>query len=432
MGNLTTYIDQFGYIVLFIALMLELLALPLPGEVLMSYTGFLVYQGQLNWMLSIIIAGAGAAIGMTLSYWIGYRLGTPFFEKHGHRFHMGPKQIDKISSWFNVHGNKLLIIAYFIPGIRHITGYFSGITRISFRTYALFAYSGALLWVSVFITLGKILGPQWEQFHTSIKKYLIIGSVIAIIIVVAFYLYKKYEASLKATAIRILDVILSSFHSRNRVVLLLLGTTVVTAGLAVLMIGLIQDFIGNEFNDFNEVTRLLISLIFTKEWAGIMDAVYFLGSRTVLLTLILLTLCGIGWRGRNKSIEILSLVIVVCGGELYEESLRILFHKFSPINQSVMDQLFYSFPSEQSLMTAVIYGFFVFIMVRHSGKVWMHTSFVLVTLLLLVFIAISRLFMQVELPSDVAAGYVFGGVWLGLNILLLETLRLLKNIDTKQ
>ncbi len=58
--------------------------------------------------------------------------------------------------------------------------------------------------------------------------------------------------------------------------------------------------------------------------------------------------------------------------------------------------------------------------------------FLLVTLLLLVFIAISRLFMQVELPSDIAAGYVFGGVWLGLNILLLEILRLLKNIDTKQ
>ena len=94
MGNLTTYIDQFGYIVLFFALLLELLALPFPGEVLMGYSGFLVYQGHLNWMLSIIIAGAGASIGMTLSYWIGYRLGTPFFEKHGHRFHMGPKQIE--------------------------------------------------------------------------------------------------------------------------------------------------------------------------------------------------------------------------------------------------------------------------------------------------------------------------------------------------
>ena len=142
---------------------------------------------------------------------------------------------------------------------------------------------------------------------------------------------------------------------------------------------------------------------------------------------------GLDGEGVIRVLRYYHLVIVVCGGELYEESLRIIFHKFSSINQSIMDQLFYSFPSEQSLMTAVIYGFFVFIMVRHSGKMWMHTSIPLVTLLLLVFIAISRLFMQVELPSDVAAGYVFGGVWLGLNILLLEILRLLlKIIDTEQ
>lgn len=429
MGNLTTYIDQYGYIVLFLALMLELLALPLPGEVLMSYSGYLVFQGHLNWMLSIIMAGVGASIGMTMSYWIGYRLGTPFFEKHGHRFHMGPKQLDKISNWFNVHGNRLLIIAYFIPGIRHITGYFSGITRISFRVFALFAYSGAFLWVAVFITLGKILGPQWEQFHASIKKYLIIASIVAVIIVVAIYLYKQFKESLQTLAIKILHAVLASFHSQKRVAFLLLSTTIVTAGLLVLMIGMIQDFIGNEFQDFNKVVRLLVSLIFTKEWEGIMGVISLFGSRNVLLSLILCTLIWIVWKGHNKGIELLSLVIVVCGGELYEEGLRMIFHNLSPIHYSSMNQLLYSFPSEQSLMMAVIYGFFVFMIVRHSGKLWMHTSFPIVALLLLTLIAISRLYMQVELPSDIAAGYVFGGVWLGLNILLLEIVRLLQSID---
>jgi membrane protein DedA with SNARE-associated domain len=62
--------DQYGYYVLGIALMLELLALPLPGEVLMTYTGLMVYQGHLNWVISILTAGMGASIGMTISYWI--------------------------------------------------------------------------------------------------------------------------------------------------------------------------------------------------------------------------------------------------------------------------------------------------------------------------------------------------------------------------
>jgi membrane protein DedA with SNARE-associated domain len=60
--------DQFGYAILLLALMLELLALPLPGEVIMNYAGLLVFQGKLNWSLSIIMVGVGASIGMTVSW----------------------------------------------------------------------------------------------------------------------------------------------------------------------------------------------------------------------------------------------------------------------------------------------------------------------------------------------------------------------------
>ncbi|MEH7075754.1 DedA family protein [Neobacillus drentensis] len=139
MNHITDYLDQYGYIVLFVSLILELIAIPLPGEVLMTYSGFLVFQGQLNWLISIFSASVGACIGMTLSYWIGYKLGKPFFYKYGHWFHMGPERLDKTSDWFTKHGNKLLFIAYFIPGVRHITGYFSGGTSffIGNKTYFL-------------------------------------------------------------------------------------------------------------------------------------------------------------------------------------------------------------------------------------------------------------------------------------------------------
>ena len=77
--------------------------------------------------------------------------------------------------------------------------------------------------------------------------------------------------------IRILHFILTSFHSRNRVALLLLGTTLVTAGLAVLMIGLIQDFMGNEFNDFNEVTRVINFVDFYDRMGGSYGCILLFG-----------------------------------------------------------------------------------------------------------------------------------------------------------
>ena len=429
---MTTYIDQYGYIVLFVALLLELIAFPLPGEVLMSYTGFLVFQGHLSWVVSILIAGAGTCIGMTLSYWIGSKLGKPFFEKYGRRFHMGPKRMETTSHWFSKHGNKLLLIAYFIPGIRHITGYFSGLTRLPYRVFALFAYTGAFLWVTVFISLGKILGPQWEMFHNSIKKYLIIGSIVAAVCLMVFYIYKKYSIEIKETATRLLNVTVTIFHTRKRVGFLLTMTSIITLGLIILMIGLIQDFLGNEFTDFNKITSLLISLIFNKEWIKTMKIFTYLGSSQVLMILIGFTFLWILLKGHNIMIECCSLVIVICGGELYEEGMRRIFQFYSPVHASLKDQLFYQFPSEQSLMNFVIYGFAVFIVVRSVKKGWIHTFVPIAGLVMLFVIAISKLYFKAELPSDIAAGYVFGGVWLGLNILLLEIFRLLRSIDTHQ
>ena len=132
MQILTSLIEHYGYIILFLSLMLELIALPIPGEFLMGYAGVLVYQGKLSWILCMVIAGLGSSAGMTLSYWIGYKLGAPFFHKYGHRIHMGHERMEKLSNWFGRFGNKLILIAFYIPGVRHFTGYFSGITVFLF------------------------------------------------------------------------------------------------------------------------------------------------------------------------------------------------------------------------------------------------------------------------------------------------------------
>ena len=171
MQFLTDWIEHYGYVILFLSLMLELIALPIPGEFLMGYAGVLVFQGKFSWILSVIISGIGSGQGMTISYWIGYRLGVPFFHKHGHRIHMGPDRLEKMSNWFENYGNRLLLIAYFIPGVRHFTGYFSGITHISFRTFAIYAYIGAFIWTGTFISLGKLFfGAAVGAFPYFVKE----------------------------------------------------------------------------------------------------------------------------------------------------------------------------------------------------------------------------------------------------------------------
>ncbi|OIK15606.1 hypothetical protein BIV60_08655 [Bacillus sp. MUM 116] len=83
-------------------------------------------------------------------------------------------------------------------------------------------------------------------------------------------------------------------------------------------------------------------------------------------------------------------------------------------------------------MAFVIYGFFFFIMLRHSKYIRVHTLLVILWVLVLLFIGISRIYFQVQDPSQIAAGYVFGGVWLGLITMLLEIFRLLTTIDSSK
>ncbi|WP_018663311.1 VTT domain-containing protein [Heyndrickxia acidiproducens] len=423
MESITTYVDQYGYIVLLLALLLEMIAIPVPGEVLMSYTGYMVHQGQLNWIFSIIIAWTGTTIGMTTAFFIGQRLGAPFLHKHGHLIHLGPEQLEKTSGWFNKYGNKLLVVAYFIPGVRHITGYFSGITRLPFRTFAKFAYSGAFVWTTTFISLGKLLGPQWEIFYDAVKKYLVIGGIIIASVIVAVYIFRKYRKPLLWAAMAVIRRIYLIFRSKVRAEFVIFGTATATLLMIVLMITMIQNLFNAEFSDFNEVTTLIVSLVFKHGWTSIFKGILALGTHQALLIVMVLTACWIIWKGEDRTHEFLILLMVTIGGEFYQNILHAVFHRMSDGSVTSFSHFVAEFPSDQAIMVLIIYGYFTYLVVRHAEAFWVHTFMDLLLLAVLLLVAVSHILFGMEIPSNIAGGYVFGGVWLGLNILLLEIFR---------
>lgn len=180
-------LDDYGYAVLFVSLMLQFIALPLPGQTLMSYCGYLVHIGKLNWTISITLSALGTVVGITISYFIGRTLGVNFLNRYGRYVHMGPENLEKVSKWFDKYGCNILTISYFIPGIRHLTGYFAGITKISFKKFAISAYLGAFLWSFTFITLGKFLGSGWDRVHTYINKYFVFIVIVILALVISIY-----------------------------------------------------------------------------------------------------------------------------------------------------------------------------------------------------------------------------------------------------
>ena len=422
---LQSLMDQYGYYVLAIALFLELLALPLPGEVLMTYAGLMVYQGHFNWMLSILTAGIGASIGMTLSYFIGKKLGPRFFEKHGHKIHFGPEKLEKTARWFERFGVKLIVIAYFIPGIRHITGYFSGITGMSFRTYALYAYTGAFLWTFTFISLGKVLGPQWEQYHQTITKYLLIVGVILAILAIIYYVFTKYRKELYVSVSIWLNKLIGNYQSLGKVRFLLTFSFILFLTLFIVMAGLIQDFFANEFADFDNITAYIVHTVFDESWKIWMISFSYLESYYLHIAIAVLTFISIMIQKKDRLLEVSFLLFVLLGGTVLTEVSSKIFLRVGP------NQISESFPSEQTLITMTVLGFTAFLLVRHIHVTWIKTGAFLVVIGASFLVGISQIYFDNHFPSDVVAGYVFGGVWVSLNIVLLEILRFAKSATTK-
>ena len=240
MQQIIGLLNTYGSIVLPISLFLELIALPLPGEAMLTYCGFLVNQGKMSWILCAFVASLGAIIGVTLSYLIGRILGTPFFEKYGHYFHMDKKNLDKVSEWFEKYGNKLLIVSYFIPGVRHITGYFSGITRISYKKFALYSYLGAIVWTSTFISLGTFFGANWNKYHGLITTFLLRGGVVIFILAILIYVFMKYKIYFNEVSKVVLSKISNKYNSIVKVSNVGIGMIVSILVFSIVILGFVE------------------------------------------------------------------------------------------------------------------------------------------------------------------------------------------------
>ncbi|WP_446897172.1 DedA family protein [Clostridium sp. LBM24168] len=158
MDSIAHLFNQYGYIILTVSLILELLALPLPGQTIMTYCGYIIHEENMSLVLGILMASIGGITGITISYFVGRILGRPFVEKYGHYIHLKHTTFDKISNAFEKYGVFLLFISYFIPGVRHCMGYFSGMIKLPFKKFMISAYLGAFIWTGTFISFGKFLG----------------------------------------------------------------------------------------------------------------------------------------------------------------------------------------------------------------------------------------------------------------------------------
>ncbi|MDI3256629.1 MAG: DedA family protein [Kyrpidia sp.] len=159
--DLLQFVAEHGYAALALILATGLVGVPVPDEVLLTFAGFLTWQGTVHLAGTAMSAFLGSCSGITLSYLMGRGVFRPLADRLFRKAAGGGK-LAFAAGWLERYGGWTLFFAYFMPGIRHVAAYAAGIGRMAFPRFAQWAYPGAALWILAFLFLGRLLGPRWH------------------------------------------------------------------------------------------------------------------------------------------------------------------------------------------------------------------------------------------------------------------------------
>jgi membrane protein DedA with SNARE-associated domain len=187
------WINQYGYVAIYCLLMFGIAGLPFPEEIMLTFVGYLIFRGVIRPLPAVIVTFSGSVCGISLSYFLGRTIGLNIIEKYGSLIHFKMDRIQKVHDWFNRIGKWTLVLGYFIPGVRHFTGFVAGMSKLELPIFAGYAYTGAFFWSLTFLSIGFILGKQWYKIHTYLHLITITCILLLIIVVPVYYCLLQRE-----------------------------------------------------------------------------------------------------------------------------------------------------------------------------------------------------------------------------------------------
>ena len=170
------WIAHYGYPAIFLLLIGGIVGFPVPDQLLLIISGYLVLTGSLSMTPTLIAAILGSICGITISYFLG-RSSASYLSKT--RF--AGSRLENARKWFERFGGWTLVFGYFVPGIRNLIGFTSGMMRLQVGFFAPYAYAGAIVSSLTCIGLGYFLGSQASWVLTSLGRFALLAIAAAAI-----------------------------------------------------------------------------------------------------------------------------------------------------------------------------------------------------------------------------------------------------------
>lgn len=380
-------LQQYGDPILFLGLAVEYLGLPfMPGEAMMSFMGMLGIKGSWSTTLySIFFASAGTFAGSMIAWFIGYKYGEGVLLKLGKPVHLTKEKLDRARVSFDKRRVVLIIFSRFVPGVRHVIPYLSGITKIEAGKYAVLNLAGAVLWCVSYIGLGSLLGEKWQTIVNLAKTYSLVLLLLLVFIFVTVKFFNNHQKIIFAISFPLL-----------------------------LFIKISEDIVKQELSVFDNSIYKFVASFITEDMTDFMKFLTFLGSGFVLILITVIVIIAVR---KNKKYSFYGWMIGInlLASSILNGVFKIIFHRERPDILRLINITGFSFPSGHSMIGLCFYGLIAYILWVNMKSRWRY-PLVFLSVALIISIGISRIYLGVHYASDVLGGFSAGLAWLAVFI----------------
>jgi membrane protein DedA with SNARE-associated domain len=182
-GAVEPFLSDYGYAAVAVMVLLENVGLPVPGEAVVVTGALFAAAGRLNLATVAVIAFLAAVTGDNLGYAVGRFGGRPLVLRLGRRVGVTHDHLDRIHGFFEKYGAKVVVVARFLPLLRHLNGIAAGVSEMRWRTFFAANALGAAIWVAVWVTVGTQAGQHIEGVNTVLERGTpIVGGLLLVLI----------------------------------------------------------------------------------------------------------------------------------------------------------------------------------------------------------------------------------------------------------
>ncbi len=190
---ITDFMEQYGYIGVFLMIALENVFPPIPSEIILPFGGFMTTYTSMTVPGVIIASTAGSVVGAVILYGIGLLLDVERLEKiidrFGHILRVTKEDIHKADAWFDRYGIWTVLFCRMVPLIRSLISIPAGMSNMKFVLFLIFTFIGTLIWNIILVCVGAALGDNWHAITNFMDVYSNIAYAIIAIGIVLFLFF---------------------------------------------------------------------------------------------------------------------------------------------------------------------------------------------------------------------------------------------------